>query len=65
MENALNYSLQVPKKAGNARLFSVLHSDISLRGNDLNGSVYYTFWFITEGVTFVTTGESLVLSFTM
>ena len=38
---------------------------ISLEGNELNGSVYHTFWLITEGMTFITSGKSLVLSFTM
>ena len=68
MKKALNYSVYVPKKkTGNPRLFtfSVLHSDLSLEGNELNGSVYHTFWLITEGMTFITSGKSLVLSFTM
>ena len=51
MKKASNSSFYVPKKNGNVRLFtfSVLHSDLSLEGNELNGSVYHTFWFYHRG----------------
>ena len=45
------FRLCAKKKTGNPRLFtfSVLHSDLSLEGNELNGSVYHTFWFYHRG----------------